>query len=346
MSDDLPVNLRKTIALNKIIADIRGAAWDDIGKLWTDSMNELAITEPRFTGNIMTATSPVQLELGFPSNTLLRSIVASAPFEGKTLKQWVSNLRASDIRRIEDQIKIGLVQGQTGPTIARSVVGTTGVGGVNGITNITRNNAAAITRTATIAISNFGRREFFRSNAGIMTGELYVATLDSRTTAICRALDGQLFPVAEGPIPPLHINCRSVRVAVFDNEVLGRRPANPSTERQLLKEFTDNRNLKRVTTRSALPRGTKGAFDKFSRRRIREIVGTVPAKVSYQVWLGRQSVPFQNEVLGETKGILFRKGGIQLDRFVNRVGDEKTLAELAVSDKQAFIAAGLDPTQF
>ena len=41
-----------------------------------------------------------------------------------------------------------------------------------------------------------------------------------------------------------------------------------------------------------------------------------------QGWLGRQSAAFQDDVLGRTRGLLFRKGGLRLDRFVNRAGDE------------------------
>lgn len=342
----LSQQLSRARSLMQAIRKVRGQGWDEIDNLWASTMNSLIKEESINTGKIFSATSPVQMELAFPSNTLLRSIVASAPFEGKTLREWSSNVRRADLRRIEDQIKIGLVQGESGVQIARRVVGTTALRGANGVTQLARNDAATITRTATNAIANFGRREFFRSNRGLMTGEMYVATLDGRTTAICRSLDGKIFEVTEGPIPPLHLNCRSLRVATMDAQVLGRRPMKPTTERQLLREFSGARGLRGVRSRSDLPVGTKSAFDKFARRRVREIVGTVPAKVSYQEWLRRQSVQFQNDVLGTTKARLFRRGELDLDKFVNRQGDELTLSQLALRERQSFIDAGLDPDQF
>jgi hypothetical protein len=72
----------------------------------------------------------------------------------------------------------------------------------------------------------------------------------------------------------------------------------------------------------------------------------LPAKISYQQWFSRQSVAFQNDVLGPTRAKLFRTGRVTLDKFVNRRGDEILLADLAASDAAAFRAAGLDPGKF
>lgn len=55
----------------------------------------------------------------------------------------------------------------------------------------------------------------------LFTLEQYVAVLDSRTTKLCRGLDGKRFPLGEGPIPPLHMNCRSNRILVLPDKVGG-----------------------------------------------------------------------------------------------------------------------------
>lgn len=78
----------------------------------------------------------------------------------------------------------------------------------------------------------------------------------------------------------------------------------------------------------------------------RRHIGTVPGSVNYGEWLRRQPIEFQNEVLGKTKGELFRKGGITLDEFVTTRGKAVTLSQLAQSDPAAFMKAGLDPTSF
>ncbi len=336
-------------AMNQLIATINASrlkSWREVNEVWVRDMNELSKLEPVFTDGLLKTAVPVTLETVIPATALLESLVVTMPFEGRVLAGWSANVSSSDIQRIDAQIRIGMVQGESSQQIARRVVGSASLNGKDGATQIARNQAAAITRTAVNAYSNAARRAYYVANEDIFRNELYVATLDSRTTPICRSLDGEVFPLGEGPLPPLHFNCRSLRIAVIDNNFIGKRPAKTSTEKGLLREFTAQQGIKGVSSRAALPFGTKGKFDAFSRTRIRELTGQVPAKTTYQEWLGRQSAQFQDDVLGVTKGRLFRRGDLPLDRFVNRNGDELTLSQLATRDRQAFIDAGLDPEDF
>lgn len=343
---DTPAAVARLERLLRSIRATRLTSWKQVDAVWVKELMDLSKAEPKFVDGALKTVSPVVLETTLPSNALLRSIVTTRPFQGKTLRQWARSVSAADLRRIDDQIKTGMVLGESSDDIARRVVGTRAQAGRNGTTEITRRQAVAITRTAVIAISNQAKREYYRENEKLFTLELYTATLDNRTTPICQSLDGQRFPVGEPPYPPLHIQCRSLRVAVMDGDVLGRRPARAFTERTLVKEFTRKEGIKGVTTRKTLPHGKKGKFDDFSAIRKRELTGTVPAKVAYQEWLGRQSVAFQNDVLGVTKGKLFRKGKLKLTKFVNRAGNELPLSQLAKTEAAAFRAAGLDPEDF
>lgn len=344
---DSPASVIRLQRLLKSLQSTRLKAWRQVDEVWLKEIEALAIAEPGITDGVLKTVSPAILETTLPSSQLLRSIAKTRPFEGKTMREWSRNIQVADLRRIEDQIKIGMVQGESSQAIARRVVGTARLKGRDGVTQITRNQAAGISRTAVNAISNATRREYWSANDGLFTKELYTATLDNRTTPICQSLDGRLFDIADGPIPPLHFNCRSIRVAVIDRDAIGSRPARAFTERQLAEEYSRNQGLSRVArTRDAIPRGQKRAFDEFASRRMRELTGRVPAKVSYQEWLSRQSVGFQDDVLGKTKGRLFRKGGLKLDKFVNRAGDEIPLSQLAATNARAFRQAGLNPEDF
>lgn len=338
--------VRRLQSLLDSIKATRLTAWSQVTELWLSELTELARREAVTTDGILKTASPAVLETRLPSARLLDSIVRSRPFEGKTLRQWAQDISRADVDRIQGQIRIGLTQGESAQVIARRVVGTVRLNGKDGVTEITRRQSEALTRTAINAIANQTRREFYRGNETLFRNELYVATLDSRTTRICSSLDGKVFPVGEGPIPPLHFNCRSIRVATLDGKAIGSRPARAFTQRGLLREFTKQEGLPAVTSRDALPRGFKGAFDSFAATRMRELTGTIPAKVTYGQWLGRQSAAFQDDVLGKTRGALFRRGKLDLDRFVNRAGDEIPLSQLARQDRQAFIDAGLDPEDF
>jgi SPP1 gp7 family putative phage head morphogenesis protein len=342
---DRPASLRRLQALEKSIKAIRSQAWKDSVEVWREEFFAIAKAEPEFLARSLQTISPVLLETALPSAALLNSIVTSRPFRGRVLSEWSRTIAQADIRRITDQIRIGVTQGETSPDIARRVVGTVRQRGRNGVTQISRRQADSLTRTAIISITNQAKREFYKLNSDIFDEELYVATLDSRTTPICRSLDGKLFPIGEGPIPPIHFNCRSVRVAVLDGQAIGRRPQKPFTKRQLLDEY-NRANGTSAATRAALPRGHKTQFDAFARGRVRDLTGTIDAKVSYQQWLTRQPANFQDQVLGVTRARLFRKGNLPLDKFVTRAGDEINLTDLAKLEKEAFIRAGLNPQDF
>ena len=339
-------NMRRLDRLRRAIREIRGGAWQEVGQVMREDMTELALNEPLFLNNAFTSIAVIQASPAIPPASTLRSIVTQRPFQGNTLRQWLSNLSRADISRIEGEIAIGMTQGETIQQLTRRVLGSVGQGGRDGVTEITRANAAMIARTATIAISNQAKREFYKENSDLFEQEMYVATLDGRTTRICASLDEKLFPIGEGPLPPLHPNCRSLRVAFFGFDALSTRGAVNTTRRTLLREFTRENDLPNVRTRGDLPRGFKGRFDNFERTRLRELTGPVPAKTSYSDFLRRQPVQVQNDILGITKARLFRRGDLPLDRFVDRRGSELTLSQLARNEADAFRAAGLDPEEF
>lgn len=342
-----PASLDRLNVLLGEVEAIRSAAHAEAGVLLSTEMRRLAVAEPGFLDGIFKTVIPVRVTTTLPDARRLRAIVTYQPFAGDTMKGWLDNLRRTDVRRIEQQIRIGLVQGEDAGQIARRVVGATRTGGRGGVTALTRRDAETIVLTTANGVANTSAQEWFRENAEFFDEELFVATLDSRTTPVCRATDGERFPIGEGRIPPLHPRCRSRRVPILDEEALGKRPYKAVTERQLLREFAKREGLDRAPRqRKGLPYGTKGRFDDFARRRTRELIGRTPAKTTYEQWLRRQSKQYQEDVLGKAKAQLFRRGDLSLDKFIDRSGAERTLSQIARSDRQAFIDAGLDPEDF
>lgn len=341
-----PVEWERLQALQNTLAAIRKDSWQEASKFITEELTQLSYQEPVHLDEILRTVLPVAMNTVMPSARFLRQIALSRPFEGRVLKDWASSMAADDIRRIHSAIQAGMVAGESMETIARRVVGTGTMNGADGITEITRRQIQTITRTAVQHIANGARDAWFAENTDILAEEQFVATLDSRTSPQCRALDGQTFPVGKGPRPPLHFGCRSLRIASINGTLAGDRPAKPATEKMLVKEYAEKNNLGDIASRDDLPRGTKGSYDKWARSRMRELVGPVPASSTYQTWLQNQPTAFQDEVLGKTKGKLFRDGGLKLDKFVHRNGDELTLSELAQKHAEAFRAAGLDPAKY
>ncbi len=336
-----PSDVVRMQRLIKVLRGTRLKAWKQVTDLWVKEMQQLAVAEPAFMDGLLKGSVPVVLDTVIPQTSFLKAIVTSKPFEGKTMRTWANSIARSDLARIEQNIRIGMVQGETGPQIARRIVGTKSLRGVNGTTEITRRQAAAITRTAVNGIANHAKRLYYVENKDLFKEELYVATLDARTTNICMSLDGNKYPIGEGPIPPVHFQCRSLRIAVITPEAVGNRPMREFTQKGLVRDYTRQNGLKVQGNRAKLPRGHKGTFDAFARKRMRDLTGQAPAKTTYQEFLGRQTTEFQNDVLGVSRAKLFRDGGLSLDKFVNETGKLFTLKQLGAAHGAAFKAAGL-----
>lgn len=332
-------SVKKSAAVFKRLQRVRGAAWDKLEERVLDAFDDLAKREPEFLQRTLRAILPVEASVA-------KASVSKLPFQGRTLRGWLKDLRTTDGDHMMRAITIGLSNNESSADIARRIVGSSSVRGTNGTTQATRLAVEGLVRTATTHIGDQARQEFVLANQDLFSQELFVATLDSRTTATCRALDGKLFAFDEGPRPPLHWKCRSMRISALNGYALGNRPAKPFTEQELLREFARREGIPPPDRRANLPYGMKGPYDKFHRLRVRELTGTVPSKVSFQDWISGQSAQFQDDVLGKTRARLFRRGGLKLDRFVDRQWREIPLSQLADMERQAFIKAGLDPDAF
>lgn len=336
--------LRRLQHLEDLVREARLDAMDALTGNIRDSSADLVRHEAEFAAKLLDVNSPVVLDLVVPAVSTISAIV-SQPFEGHDLDTWFSRLAERDSRNIMDAVRVGLTRGQPIDDIVRSVIGSQAADGADGVTQITRSHIASLVRTAVNSFSSDARRQTFDANKDVLSWEVYTATLDGRTSPICRSLDGKVYRVGEGKFPPQHFGCRSIRVAALDGALIGDRPMKPVTERMVLAEYNDL-NGTEARSRADLPRGSKGDFDAYARRRVRELTGTVAAKTTYQEFLARQSASFQDEVLGPTRAKLFRDGGLALDKYVHRDGTELSLAELAKKNAAAFRKAGLDPARY
>ena len=90
--------------------------------------------------------------------------------------------------------------------------------------NVSYSNAQRLIRTEINYISNKGSLQAYK-DTGIVEKYRYLATLDSRTSDICRELDGEVFEIKEAKVgvnlPPLHPYCRSTTIPHFDDDDIG-----------------------------------------------------------------------------------------------------------------------------
>ena len=105
----------------------------------------------------------------------------------------------------------GIQLGKSQKTMAREL---------SELTNETIHNANRIVRTETAYYYNQITLEQYRQ-LGIERYR-FIAVLDRKTSAICHSHEGETFEVAKAQVgvnfPPLHPNCRSGTIAVYDDE--------------------------------------------------------------------------------------------------------------------------------
>ena len=225
---------------------------------------------------------------------------------GKVLEKSFRGLAESQADLFAKTVRNGLLTGESTDKLARRLKGRLRFGQPGSlrqmaqaggeVTAVANHQVMAMVRTSINQVANASSQQVYEANQDVTKRYRYVATLDSRTSAICQALDGQEFDYGKGPTPPQHFNCRSTTVPLIDYEGLGIPPPKP---------------------------GKRRSSD-----------GLVPANQTYGQWLSNQSKAVKADVLGPEKVPYFnrlaRKYGPTkaIRKFVSEDGSELTLDQL------------------
>lgn len=159
-----------------------------------------------------------------PSRASVRSLLTASPVQGKTMREWWGTQSASLRDRFQTQIRLGLINGESIGQMTARVIGGQGIEGttMRGILRATVAQGEALVRTAVNEFANAAAQLTYEENKEVLVGFEYVATLDERTTDICRALDGKVFKIGDpkAKSPPQHWGCRSTTVPVLNYKKL------------------------------------------------------------------------------------------------------------------------------
>ena len=273
---------------------------------------------PQFAQSVVT-TDPTQLNVvalsddlfaavqGAPqtfSLTAAKGATITLP-NGEVVSKAFRGIAVDQAERFSQVVRQGLLTGETTPDIAKRLIGSLQFGeeartvrqlvAAGGqATAVADNQIITLVRTSINQVANTASQQVYEANQDITKKYRYVATLDTRTSAICAALDGKEFEYGKGPMPPQHFNCRSTTVPIIDSDILP-----PSTT------------------------ATRASKD-----------GQVPINQSYGQWLHNQPRSVQAEALGPGKVAYFNRLADKygpkdaIAKLVRDDGSELTLEQL------------------
>lgn len=237
-------------------------------------------------------------------------------FNGKPWQTWSGKLNQDAIDSILRELHEALAEGDRLDDVTQRLakVGAT-----------SRNAAATLADTMAADVGQRAQIESFEALfGGALAGWRYVATLDGRTSEICRGLDGMVFAVdaPDLPRPPRHPRCRSVLVPLTD---LSAKPERSSV-RPWVRSADYPDGVYREYRALAKSRVGADAWKAMSKaQRYEEIkaaradwqsknIGQTWAGTNYETWLRRQPAAFAREVLGPTRYSAWSRG-LPLERM-------------------------------
>lgn len=253
---------------------------------------------------------PLGLKPKIPAAGSASARARSATVRGVPMSRMFQRFFRNDRERVLAQVRAGIADGLSGSGLARSVVGTKSRRFLDGIRQVSRRSIDTVVQTISTHTVTQARELLYEVNPDLVREERWVSTLDNRTSDICQALDGRVFPVGQGIMPPAHPNCRSARMPIVPG--LKALPVDPAKQ-------------------TILPSTVADSFD-----------GKGPQVLTYNKWLSSQPVAAQRDILGPTRFALFQTGEIELRGFVNDRGVTRTLDELRRNNAKIFTMAGLD----
>lgn len=144
---------------------------------------------------------------------------------GEVVRKAFQSMSTAEAQMFGQAVRNGILTGESMQSIVRrlkgrlqkadraSVAQQIQKGGL--LTARPNNQIRAIVRSSITQVTDKAREIVARDNPDVTTQYIYRAVLDSKTTPICRSLDGEVYDWGDGPQPPLHFGCRSIRAPLI-----------------------------------------------------------------------------------------------------------------------------------
>ena len=309
-ADDLSTKAQLK-ALQTELSDIMQRILGDYVSGFNDTLKQLNVDAHNMELSVLNSVAPQSVRFATVdaaklwANTRTRALMVKGYTGELLLEKFISGWIKPEIHRVNNLVTQSYLEGRTNKELIDAILGTRSLQYRDALLETSRRNADAIARTAIQHVASVTRQQTWQANRDLITGYKFNATLDSRTSDICRSLDGRVFEFGQGPTPPMHVRCRSTTVPVL-NEAF-----------DWLKQGRS--------------RASKGGY--------------VSSNETYYSWLKKQPEYFQINVLGAERAQLFRNGGLTAEKFAALQLDKNfrplTLDQMRAIAPQVFKKAGL-----
>lgn len=123
---------------------------------------------------------------------------------GTSIRDEIDQQTQRLIRLFEGRVRSAVINGQTNQEVVRQLLGEGRE--ITGDAAPAIRQVRALARTGVQSVANAVNRSTFMANDAVQKVE-FLATLDGRTSPLCRGLSGRIFPKDKAPSPPMHMNC-------------------------------------------------------------------------------------------------------------------------------------------
>lgn len=298
--------------------------YGEISKDQAATLGEIGRIEANATAASFEAAFASAIVPSLPTETFFKKLIDNTLIQGAPSAQWWANQAADVTRRFQLEVSQGLAMAETNDQIITRIRGRAVswkmVDGkrvytyAGGVMQIARHHAASQVATSVQTVANAARFETFKENEDVIKGYRQVSTLDSHTTLVCVAYSGAEWKndAARTPIPPTtlpflnptgspsgtprHWSCRSILAPIT------------KTFRELGIDLPEPPETTRAATGG--PISAKMSFDDFLQMKEKSSKG------------------FTDDLLGDGRAELWRKGDIRLDQLLDQTGRPLSLEEL------------------
>lgn len=204
--------------LDKKLSDLRAQMLDlsdEQAASYMKTIQKFSKYALEYNASTVNLVAPPNAPALTPAAAASWSATLAAPLQatGDLLEPFVDSWGLSAVKKVEGAIRVGFAQGLTTDEIVRKVRGTKAANFKDGILGgATKREADAMVRTSLQHVSAQAQQMVYDDNDDIIEGYIWISTLDSRTSQTCRSLDGNFYKMGHGPIPPIHVNCRSTTI--------------------------------------------------------------------------------------------------------------------------------------